>query len=606
MRLAQQLYEGVDIGGETTGLITYMRTDGVQMAREAMLSIRDHVKGSYGPDYIPAAPREYTTKVKNAQEAHEAVRPTDVANTPEKVARYLNPEQRRLYELVWKRAVASQMQSAELDQVSVEITDGKGIRLRATGSIVAFDGFLKLYREDTDDAAEEDDNRMLPPMRERDPLGLGTVTATQHFTQPPPRYSEASLVKKMEELGIGRPSTYASILSVLQDRNYVKLDKRRFVPEDRGRLVTAFLVSFFEHYVDTGFTAGLEEKLDDISAGQLNWRKVMHDFWDEFSKAVESTRELKISDVISALDQDLGPHFFPAREDGSDPRICAACGNGRLGLKLGRYGSFIGCSNYPACQYTRRLAIDAGEGEGETLKEGMRSLGHHPDSGEEITVRRGPYGLYVQQGENTEDKKARPKRTSLARGMDGESLTLEQALGLLSLPREVGPHPETKEKIEAGIGRFGAYVRMGAVFGSLDKDDDVLAIGLNRAVDLLAKKLASVRTIGPHPGDKEVVTVRKGRFGPYVQHNKTVANLPRGVTMDDITLDEAVALLAEKGKALKPKGAAGRKGKAPGKAPAKAATEAPAKRAAPPKKAAAKKPTAKKKPAAKAPRRAAE
>jgi DNA topoisomerase-1 len=616
MRLAQGLYEGVEIDGETTGLITYMRTDGVQMAQEAISSIRDHVKESFGANYLPAAPREYTSKAKNAQEAHEAIRPTDVSRTPDHIVHGLNHDQRRLYELIWKRAVASQMQSAELDQVSVDVVDGKGVKMRANGSIVAFDGFLKLYREDTDDASEEEDNRMLPPMSERDPLKRQKVDASQHFTQPPPRYSEASLVKKMEELGIGRPSTYASILSVLQDRNYVKLDKRRFIPEDRGRLVTAFLVSFFEHYVDTGFTAGLEEKLDEISAGQLDWRKVMHAFWDEFSKAVEQTRDLKISDVISALDQDLGPHFFPSREDGSDPRVCAACGTGRLGLKLGRYGSFIGCSNYPACQYTRRLAIDAGEEGGETLKEGMRSLGNHPDTGEEITVRRGPYGLYVQLGENGEDKKVRPKRTSLARGMDGESLTLAQALGLLALPREIGLHPETKEKIEAGIGRFGPYVKMGAVFGSLDKDDDVLALGLNRAVDLLAKKLASVRTIGPHPGDKDLVSVRKGRFGPYVQHGKTVANLPRGVAMDDITLDEAVVLLAEKGKALKPRGAAGRKGKAPAKAaaekaPRKAAVrKAPAKNAAPAKKAAPKKKAAATKAAAKAPaklpRRAAE
>jgi DNA topoisomerase-1 len=623
MRLAQSLYEGVDIDGETTGLITYMRTDGVQMAQEAIHSIRDHVRDNFGRDYLPAAPREYTSKAKNAQEAHEAIRPTDVSRSPDSVVHGLNHDQRRLYELIWKRAVASQMQSAELDQVSVDVIDGPngkhgGLKLRANGSIVAFDGFLKLYREDTDDASDEDDNRMLPPMAERDPLKRERVDASQHFTQPPPRYSEASLVKKMEELGIGRPSTYASILSVLQDRNYVKLEKRRFVPEDRGRLVTAFLVSFFEHYVDTGFTAGLEEKLDDISAGQLSWRKVMHDFWNEFSKAVEQTRELKISDVINALDQDLGPHFFPSREDGTDPRVCAACGNGRLGLKLGRYGSFIGCSNYPACQYTRRLAIDFGEEGGETLKEGMRVLGQHPETGEEITVRRGPYGLYVQQGEAAEDKKVRPKRTSLVRGMDGENLTLEQALGLLSLPRVIGLHPETKEKIEAGIGRFGPYVKMGAVFGSLDRDDDVLALGLNRAVDLLAKKLASVRTIGPHPGDKELVTVRKGRFGPYVQHGKTVANLPRGVAMDDITLEAAVALLAEKGKALKPRGAAGRKGKAAARAADTTPRKAPA-RKAPATKAATKPATAKKaarkkkaaaKPGAKAParvpRRAAE
>ena len=594
MRLAQGLYEGVDIDGETTGLITYMRTDGVQMASEAIASIRDHVKGSFGANYLPAAPREYVSKAKNAQEAHEAIRPTDVTRTPDSVVQGLNHDQRRLYELIWKRAVASQMQSAELDQVSVDVTDGKGLKLRANGSIIAFDGFLKLYREDTDDkpegAPEEEDNRMLPPMSERDPLRRQKVDASQHFTQPPPRYSEASLVKKMEELGIGRPSTYASILSVLQDRNYVKLDKRRFVPEDRGRLVTAFLVSFFEHYVDTGFTAGLEEKLDEISAGALEWRQVMRDFWAEFSKAVEQTRDLKISDVINALDQDLGPHFFPAREDGSDPRVCAACGNGRLGLKLGRFGSFIGCSNYPACQYTRRLAINAGEESGETLKEGMRSLGHHPETGEEITVRRGPYGLYVQQGETSEDKKVRPKRMSLARGMDGENLTLDQALGLLSLPREIGLHPETKEKIEAGIGRFGPYVKMGAVFGSLDRDDDVLALGLNRAVDLLAKKMASVRTIGPHPANKDLISVRKGRFGPYVQHGKTVANLPRGVAMEEISLDDAVKLLAEKGKALKPRGAAGRKGKAAAKtAAAEAAAKSPARKEAGAKKAAERK-----------------
>jgi DNA topoisomerase-1 len=577
MRLAQQLYEGVDIGGEGTGLITYMRTDGVQMAREAVFAMRDHVKDSYGADYLPGAPREYQSRIKNAQEAHEAIRPTDVARTPDSMAGYLNSDQRRLYELVWKRAVASQMQSAELDQVSVEVVaDGGRLRLRATGSIVAFDGFLKLYREDQDDAAEEEEGRMLPPMAERDPLKRGEVNAAQHFTQPPPRYSEASLVKKMEELGIGRPSTYASILSVLQDRKYVRLDKRRFIPEDRGRLVTAFLVSFFEHYVDTGFTASMEEKLDDIAGGNVVWQEMLRAFWDEFSRAVDQTKDLKISDVIAALDEDLGPHFFPPREDGSDPRACPACGNGRLGLKLGRYGSFIGCSNYPNCQYTRRLAIETGEDQGETLKEGMRVLGNHPDTGEEITVRRGPYGLYVQQGENGEEKPARgkkvkPKRTSLPRGMDGDQMTLEQAIGLLSLPRVIGTHPETGETIEAGIGRFGPYVRMGAIFGSLDRDDDVLAIGINRAVDLIARKMASVRNLGPHPADQEPVAVRKGRFGPYVQHGKMVANLPRGVMMDDFTLEQAVPLLAEKGKQLRPRGAGGRRGRG---AAAKPAAEA--------------------------------
>jgi DNA topoisomerase-1 len=442
-------------------------------------------------------------------------------------------------------------------------------------------------------------------MGERDPLKSGQVTAEQHFTQPPPRFSEASLVKKMEELGIGRPSTYASILSVLQDRQYVKLDKRRFVPEDRGRLVTAFLTSFFERYVDTGFTAGLEEQLDDISGGRADWRQVMHAFWAHFSKAVEQTKDLKITDVINALDEELGQHFFPARDDGTDPRECPSCKAGRLGLKLGRHGSFIGCSNYPGCQYTRRLAVDGGEEANDTLKEGMRVLGHHPDTGEEIVVRRGPYGLYAQQGEQVEGSKTKPRRTSLPRGMDGDTITLEQAISLLSLPRLIGIHPETKEPMEAGLGRFGPFVKMGGVFASLEKDDDVLVVGVNRAVDLLAKKLASVRTLGPHPKDKEPILVRKGRFGPYAQHGNTVANLPRDMTMDDMTLADAVALLAEKGKALKPRGGMkkGAKGRTAKAAPA---AEAAAKPAAV-KKAPARKPAAKaKKPAAKAaPRKAA-
>ncbi len=591
MRIAQQLYEGVDLDGETVGLITYMRTDGVQMAREAMLGIRDHVRDAIGPDYVPPAPREYHTKAKNAQEAHEAIRATDVSRTPESVSGALNHDQRRLYELVWKRAVASQMASAELDQVTVEVSDGAGVTLRATGSILAFDGFLKLYREDTDEAEDEAEGKMLPPMAERDPLARGAVTADQHFTQPPPRYSEASLVKKMEELGIGRPSTYASILTVLRDRNYVRLESRRFIPEDRGRLVTAFLTSFFERYVDAGFTADLEEKLDDISGGRADWRAVMAAFWEDFSRAVDQTKDLKISDVIAALDEDLGPHFFPPKPDGSDPRGCPACGNGRLGLKLGRYGSFIGCSNYPACQYTRRLAIEGDEeAAADTLKEGMRVLGHHPETGEEITVRRGPYGLYAQQGEP--QGKEKPKRTSLPRGVDGDSLTLERALGLLSLPRLVGMHPERGEPIEAGLGRFGPYVRMGGVYASLDRDDDVLAVGLNRAVDVLAKKLASVRTLGPHPKDGEPVMVRRGRFGPYVQHGSTVANLPRGVEMEALTPEAAVALLAERGKVLKAKpGRGGARKKAPARKAAAKPAAAPALRAKPPakKKAAVKK-----------------
>ncbi|MBU6397773.1 MAG: topoisomerase DNA-binding C4 zinc finger domain-containing protein, partial [Rhodospirillales bacterium] len=439
------------------------------------------------------------------------------------------------------------------------------------------DGFLKLYKEDQDDPTDTDeDSRILPPIAKGDPAKTRDVTATQHFTQPPPRYSEASLVKKMEELGIGRPSTYASILSVLRDRNYVKLEARRFIPEDRGRLVTAFLVSFFARYVDTGFTANLEEQLDEVAEGNANWRAVLRAFWDDFSAAIAQTKDLKISDVIDALDQDLGPHFFPSREDGSDPRACPACGGGRLGLKLGRFGSFIGCSNYPTCQYTRKLAVEGGETEDDSLKDGMRLLGQHPDTQEDITLRRGPYGLYVQQGEpDPEDKKAKPKRASLARGMDGATLALEEALGLLSLPRLVGLHPETGQKIEANIGRFGPYVKMGALFASLDRDDNVLHLGLNRAMDLIAKKQESVKTLGQHPKDGADILVRKGRFGPYAQWGNTVATLPKGTDMGAVTLEEAVTLLAEKGKTLAPRGKKGAKA-----APKKAAAKPAAKKAA--------------------------
>jgi len=561
MRVAQQLYEGVDLDGETVGLITYMRTDGVQMAREALFAIRQHVQRALGADYLPPGPREYTAKAKNAQEAHEAIRPTDVTRTPSQVGRHLSSEQRQLYELIWKRAVASQMAAAELDQVAVDIAEPTGrTRLRATGSTVAFDGFYRLYHEDRDEAQEDDENRALPAMAEQDALALGAVAASQHFTEPPPRYSEASLVKKLEELGIGRPSTYAAILSVLQERNYVRLEKRRFVPEDRGRLVTAFLVSFFNRYVDTGFTAALEEQLDDISGGRADWRSIMHAFWEEFSHAVDQTKDLKISDVITALDRDLGPHFFPPRADGSDPRLCPSCGKGRIGLKLGRFGAFIGCSNYPDCPYTRRLAVATEDGQGtETLKDGIRVLGDDPDTGEPITLRRGPYGLYVQRGEPPENgarkgkaaaAEKKPKRVALPRGLVGETLTLEQALALLGLPRVVGQHPETGEPITAGIGRFGPFVRMGNVYGSLDRDDDVLAVGLNRAVDVLAKKAAGQKTLGAHPADGEDVLVRKGRFGPYVQHGRQVATLPKGVALDAVTLEQAVAVLAEKGRPL--------------------------------------------------------
>ncbi|MCR0981021.1 type I DNA topoisomerase [Roseomonas populi] len=612
MRLAQQLYEGVDIGGETVGLITYMRTDGVQMSREAISAIRDHVKDEFGDNYLPAAPREYSSKAKNAQEAHEAVRPTDVGRTPQEVARYLNPEQRRLYDLVWKRAVASQMQSAEMDQTAVDIDDAAGkARLRATGQVIAFDGYLKLYREDIDDAklAADDENRTLPPLQEGEQPKRGDVAASQHFTQPPPRYTEASLVKKMEELGIGRPSTYASILQTLQDRDYVRLEQRRFVPEDRGRLVTAFLVSFFERYVDTGFTAALEEKLDDISGGRAEWRQVMHEFWDQFRTAVDATKDLKISDVIDELDEDLGPHFFPQRGDGADPRGCPRCQQegrtgGRLGLRLGRTGAFIGCSNYPECRYTRPLAVPGAEGDAAEGEGSDRGLGTDPTTQQEVSLRRGPYGLYVQLGEPGVDEKGKPtkpRRASLPRGMDPDTLTLERAIALLNMPRIVGAHPETGEEITANLGRFGPYLKMGALSQSLQPGDDVLSIGMNRAMELLANAKPRGIALGAHPKDGAPVEVKRGRFGPFAQHGQTVASLPRGTEMESFTLDQAVALLAEKGKVLAPKKGAGNrktasaKAKKPVAADAEAAPKAPAraKAAAKPKAAAAKKPAAK-------------
>ena len=555
MRLAQQLYEGVDLDGETVGLITYMRTDGVQMAGEAISAARARIQSGFGEKYLPRSPRLYQSKAKNAQEAHEAIRPTDFGRIPDKVMRALNRDQARLYDLIYKRALASQMESAELDQTSVEISDSSGNVLRATGSVLAFDGFLRLYHEDVDDAGAEDaESRLLPPMASGDLLSTDTVAAEQHFTQPPPRYSEASLVKKMEELGIGRPSTYASILSVLRDRNYVRMDNRRFIPEDRGRLVTAFLVAFFGRYVDTGFTAALEEKLDEISAGSIDWRAVMRDFWADFFSAVEQTKDLKISDVIETLDAELGPHFFPPREDGTDPRVCQACGSGRLGLKLGRFGAFIGCSNYPECQYTRKLAIDGTNDVADTLRDGMRVLGKDPN-GVPVTLRRGPYGLYVQLGDlDPDNKKFKPRRISLPRGMDGENLSLDRALGLLSLPRMIGVHPETKQDIHAGIGRFGPYVKMGSIFASLDQDDDLLTVGLNRAVAVLAKKQEGIRELGAHPADGIPILLRKGRFGPYVQHGDLVASLPRGTELKDVSLERAVALLNEKGKKLPKRG----------------------------------------------------
>ena len=608
MRTAQKLYEGLEIGGETVGLITYMRTDGVSISAEAIAATRDMVGENYGQNYLPDAPRVYKSKAKNAQEAHEAVRPTDVRRHPSEMKAYLDADGARLYELIWNRTVASQMESARFDQVSVDIDVDVGqATLRATGSILTFDGFLKLYQEGKDDQKEntagdpeDDKDRRLPKLTEGDRPTRDAIEPEQHFTQPPPRYSEASLVKKMEELGIGRPSTYASIIQVLQDRNYVVLDKRRFVPEDRGRLVVAFLSSFFERYVQYNFTAELEEQLDDISGGRIDWKIVLRSFWDAFNEAVGNTKDLTITEVIDALDEDLGPHFFPSDPNNpdKDPRRCPACSAGRLGLRLGRNGGFIGCSNYPECRFTRALAVP---GEGEDGENGEaafpRVLGKDPESGLEVSLRKGPYGIYAQLGEPVEKEK--PKRASLPKGLPHTDVTLEVALGLLSLPRDIGPHPEDGEMITAGIGRFGPYVKHGKTYRSIGNDDDVLTVGLNRAVSLIAEAPARrgaaepLRVVGEHPADKEPINLFKGRYGPYVKHGKLIASLPKTAEMETFSLEAAVELLAAQAEKAKAK-------KGGKKAPAK---KTAAKKKAPATKAAAKKPAAKKtatkKPAAK-------
>ncbi|MEE2688736.1 MAG: type I DNA topoisomerase [Pseudomonadota bacterium] len=559
MQLAQRLYEGIDMGGETVGLITYMRTDSVTLSSEAIGGCRRLIEADFGDRYLPKNPRIYRTKAKNAQEAHEAIRPTDLFRRSADVKPYLDEDQFRLYELIWKRTLASEMENAVFDQVANDLKsdDGK-ITLRANGSVLKFDGFLKLYQEGRDDKSEDDsDNRRLPEMNEGEASDLQSVETEQHFTQPPARYSEASLVKKMEELGIGRPSTYASILKVLQDRNYVRLERRQFIPEDRGRLVTTFLTCFFERYVEYDFTAGLEQQLDDISGGRLNWKKVLREFWRDFSRSTKETASLKFSEVLDALDEDLGPHFFPAAEDGNAEaaRLCPVCKEGRLSLKLGRYGAFVGCGNYPECKYTRQLAVGTkgNDDDDSLLAAGPVVLGIDPETGLDISLRKGPYGPYIQLGEalpadkEKKQKAIKPKRVSLPKGMIPADVTLEIALKLLSLPRDVGAHPETSDVITAGIGRFGPYLRYQSKYTSLSTEDDVLSIGLNRAVTILAEaKPSGARELGNHPDDGKPITVRKGRYGPYVKHGRTNATLPKDSEVDEVTLEQAVELIAAK------------------------------------------------------------
>jgi DNA topoisomerase-1 len=551
MQVAQRLYEGIEIGGETTGLITYMRTDGVQVAPEAIGPIRSEIARRFGDRFVPEKPRFYSSKAKNAQEAHEAIRPTDVSRAPDQVARYLDEDQRRLYELIWRRTVASQMEPAVLERTTVEIAAtaaGRQAALRATGSVVRFEGFLAAYETSLADGEDEGAGK-LPAMAKGEALARDAIEAERHMTEPPPRYSEASLIRKMEELGIGRPSTYASTLATLEDRNYVRAEKRRLIPESKGRVVTGFLEGFFRRYVEYDFTASLEEKLDRISAGEIAWKDVLREFWTEFSASVEGIKDLRVSQVIDALNEELAPLAFPPREDGGDPRRCPTCATGSLSLKIGRFGAFVGCSNYPTCNYTRQLGA-ADRGESEAAASGPKSLGKHPQTGEEISLRSGRFGPYVQSGDGKE-----AKRASIPKGWDANGIDLEKALSLLALPREIGLHPESGKPILAGLGRYGPYVQHDGAYASLDSVEEVFAVGINRAVAALAEKKGksrfsraggSGRPLGDHPDLGGVVTVREGRFGPYVNHAKVNATLPRDLDPKDVTLDRAVALLAER------------------------------------------------------------
>jgi len=546
MRIAQALYED--------GAITYMRTDGVQMAPEAVSAARRAITERYDAGYVPDRPRVYESKAKNAQEAHEAIRPTDFGRD-----RAGSGDHGRLYELIWKRALASQMASARLERTTVELADGSGQTvLRATGQVVMFPGFLALYEEGRDDP-EDEESRRLPRLRQGDAPAKKSVHAEQHFTQPPPRYSEASLVKKMEELGIGRPSTYASILQTLKDRDYVRLEKNRFIPEESGRLLTAFLERFFDRYVSYDFTAELEEELDDISGGRAEWQQVLEAFWRDFKPKTAEIMERKPSDVTAALDEFLAPFLFPDKGDGSDPRLCPACGDGRLALRSGRFGAFVACSNYPECRFTRRFGQggeDAGGDNGPVI------LGSDPVSGESVTLRSGRFGAYVQLGDSKD-----AKRASIPRDLPQADVDLEWALKLLSLPRTIGDHPETGLPITASIGRYGPYLAHDGKYAKLASTVEVFETGMNAAVSKLADAASGggrargsrepLKILGAHPRTGSEIKLMEGRYGPYVTDGATNATLPKTVQPDALTLEEAAQLIddrAAKGPAKKGRG----------------------------------------------------
>jgi len=601
MSTAQRLYEA--------GHITYMRTDGIDMAPEAITMARDAIKDRFGAEYVPSSPRIYKNKAKNAQEAHECVRPTDMAKDADAL-KLTEPDQRKLYDLIWKRTLACQMESARLERTTVEIgSKDEQVGLRATGQVVQFDGFLRVYEEGRDDVVDEDDKR-LPQITQGDKMDKRAVTPEQHFTQPPPRYTEATLVKRMEELGIGRPSTYASVVTTIQDREYVRKEGNRLFPEDKGRLVTAFLENYFRKYVGYDFTADLEDQLDKVSAADANYKDVLGRFWKDFSAAIAETADLRITEVLEKINEVLEPHLFPPTEDGKDPRLCPNCEIGRLSMRTARSGgAFIGCSNYPECRYTRPFGPPDPEAEKSAIPPDGKLLGE--DMGDEIRVFKGRFGPYVQRGPVTEENK-KPPRQSVPKDWPAEELDLERAVMLLSLPREIGPHPEDGIMVWANIGRYGPYIKhaestsdRGGTNANLEGLDEVFTVGMNRAVQLLAEKVASrggrgkaakpIREMGEHPKLGGSVDIMEGKYGPYVKWEKVNATIPKEVEPADLTMDQAVDLIEEKlAKSPAKRKAATKKTPAAKAGTKKTAAKKPAAKKAPAKKAAPRKPAAKK------------
>ena len=542
MRIAQKLYEGINIGSETTGLITYMRTDGVQLSTQAIDELRSEITNLHGKEYIPKLPRIYKSKAANAQEAHEAIRPTEISRHPESMSSYLDAEQLKLYELIWKRTISSQMQSAELDETAADISnENKSIVFRANGSQVHFPGFF-IYRD-------RDDDKILPNLDENENINLDKADGEQHFTQPPPRYTDASLIKKMEELGIGRPSTYASILQVLVNRNYVEKDRGKHVPQERGRILTAFLNNFFGQYIEYDFTADLEKKLDKVSDGKLNYKKLLEEFWNGFKPHLNKMSELEREKILEALEKELADLFFPKNEENTNAqpnRKCPTCSNGNLGLELGRYGAFIGCSNYPECKFTKQIAKNENKEENNAnetfIPENDGVLGIDPETGLKVIIKKGPYGIYLQLGE---EKK--PKRTSIPKLVEASTIDLDKALSFLSLPRLIGKHPETGQDISAGIGRYGPYLKYDINFISIPADETVINIGLNHAVVLIGENSQKLgKVLGDHPDGNGKVLAKSGRFGPYVEYNKIRATLPKSISLEEIDLDKAIELIVAK------------------------------------------------------------